>query len=50
MTITADSILGIKLGHRLQWEVTQDCFVILFPEGMVTLSASAGEKAYAGRA
>ncbi len=43
MTITADSILGIKQGHRLQWEVTQDCFVILFPEGMVTLSASAGE-------
>ena len=43
MTITTDSILGIKLGHRLQWEETQDCFVILFPEGMVQLSASAGE-------
>ena len=43
MTITADSILGIKQGHRLQWEETQDCFVILFPEGMVQLSASAGE-------
>ena len=43
MTITADSILGIKLGHRLQWEETQGCFVILFPEGMVQLSASAGE-------
>ena len=43
MTITTDSILGIKQGHRLQWEETQDCFVILFPEGMVTLSASAGE-------
>ena len=43
MTITADSILGIKKGHRLQWEETQDCFVILFPEGMVQLSASAGE-------
>ena len=43
MTITIDSILDIKPGHRLQWEETQDCFVILFPEGMVQLSASAGE-------
>lgn len=43
MTITADSIFEIKPGHRLQWEKTQDCFVILFPEGMVQLSASAGE-------
>lgn len=43
MTITADSIFEIKPGHRLQWEETQDCFVILFPEGMVQLSASAGE-------
>ena len=43
MTITTDSIFEIKPGHRLQWEETQDCFVILFPEGMVQLSASAGE-------
>jgi len=43
MTITANSLLEIKPGHRLQWEETQDCFVILFPEGMVQLSASAGE-------
>lgn len=43
MTITASSILEIKPGHRLQWEETQGRFVILFPEGMVQLSASAGE-------
>jgi pyrroloquinoline quinone biosynthesis protein D len=43
MAITANSLLEIKPGHRLQWEETQDCFVILFPEGMVQLSASAGE-------
>ena len=43
MTITADSILEIKPGHRLQWEESQGRFVILFPEGMVQLSASAGE-------
>ena len=28
---------------RLQWEQAQDCFVILYPEGMVKLSNSAGE-------
>lgn len=28
---------------RFQWEEVQNCFVILYPEGMVKLSASAGE-------
>lgn len=28
---------------RFQWEEAQDCYVILYPEGMVNLSASAGE-------
>lgn len=28
---------------RFQWEEAQDCFVILYPEGMVKLSQSAGE-------
>jgi pyrroloquinoline quinone biosynthesis protein D len=28
---------------RLQWEPAQDCHVLLYPEGMVKLSASAGE-------
>ncbi|MFT7460250.1 MAG: pyrroloquinoline quinone biosynthesis protein D [Planctomycetota bacterium] len=28
---------------RFQWEEVQDCFVILYPEGMVKLSQSAGE-------
>lgn len=28
---------------RLQWEEAQDCYVILYPEGMVKLSQSAGE-------
>jgi len=27
---------------RFQWEEAQDCFVILYPEGMVKLSQSAG--------
>ena len=28
---------------RFQWEEVQDCFVVLYPEGMVKLSHSAGE-------
>ena len=27
---------------RFQWEAVQDCYVILYPEGMVKLSRSAG--------
>lgn len=30
-------------GFRMQWEAAQDCHVLLFPEGMVTLNASAHE-------
>ncbi|MDE2397684.1 MAG: pyrroloquinoline quinone biosynthesis peptide chaperone PqqD [Burkholderiales bacterium] len=30
-------------GFRLQWEAAQDCHVLLYPEGMVKLNASAGE-------
>jgi len=28
---------------RLQWEDAQDCYVILYPEGMVKLNPAAGE-------
>lgn len=28
---------------RFQWEEVQNCHVLLYPEGMVKLSASAGE-------
>lgn len=28
---------------RLQWEQAQDAWVLLYPEGMVTLNGSAGE-------
>jgi pyrroloquinoline quinone biosynthesis protein D len=30
-------------GFRLQWEAAQGCHVLLYPEGMVKLNASAGE-------
>jgi len=35
--------LVINSHFQLQWEEKQDCFVLLYPEGMVQLSQSAGE-------
>ena len=43
MTIEAKDIYKIAAHHRFQWEKAQDCYVILFPEGMVKLNGSAGE-------
>ena len=43
MTLEKSDIYTIAAHHRLQWEKAQDCYVILFPEGMVKLNASAGE-------
>ena len=39
----ARTIYRIAPHHRLQWEEAQQCYVILFPEGMVKLNGSAGE-------
>lgn len=36
-------IYAIALHHRFQWEEAQQCYVILFPEGMVKLHGGAGE-------
>ena len=33
----------IARGFRLQWEAAQQAFVLLYPEGMVQLNASAGQ-------
>jgi pyrroloquinoline quinone biosynthesis protein D len=38
-----NSIPEIAPTFRFQWEEAQDCYVILYPEGMVKLSGSAGE-------
>lgn len=37
------TILRIAPMFRFQWEPAQDCHVLLYPEGMVKLSGSAGE-------
>ncbi len=41
--IALRSVLRIAPTFRLQWEKVQNCYVVLYPEGMVKLSDSAGE-------
>lgn len=41
--IGPDVIPMIASTHRLQWEEAQDCYVILYPEGMVKLNPSSAE-------
>ncbi|MBT5165896.1 MAG: pyrroloquinoline quinone biosynthesis peptide chaperone PqqD [Nitrosomonadales bacterium] len=43
MTVKIEDIYKIAAHHRFQWEKAQDCYVILFPEGMVKLNGGAGE-------
>ncbi|MBT5165906.1 MAG: pyrroloquinoline quinone biosynthesis peptide chaperone PqqD, partial [Nitrosomonadales bacterium] len=38
-----EDIYKIAAHHRFQWEKAQNCYVILFPEGMVKLNGGAGE-------
>jgi pyrroloquinoline quinone biosynthesis protein D len=39
----ADMCPSIRAPYRLQWEEAQSSWVMLYPEGMVKLSPSAGE-------
>jgi len=41
--LPVDGRLGLRQGFRMQYEPAQECEVLLFPEGMITLSGSAGE-------
>ncbi len=41
--MSLQSIPSINRLFRLQFETAQDCYVLLFPEGMVKLNPSAGE-------
>ena len=43
MDINTDNIIEVAPTFRVQWEEVQDCWVVLYPEGMVKLSQSAGE-------
>lgn len=41
--IEARQVPTVATHFRLQWEPAQNCFVLLYPEGMVKLNTSAGE-------
>jgi pyrroloquinoline quinone biosynthesis protein D len=41
--VAATSRPALGRGFRLQWEAAQNAYVLLFPEGMIKLNASAGE-------
>ena len=36
-------MLKLSNDYRFQWEEAQQCYVLLYPEGMIQLSPSAGE-------
>jgi pyrroloquinoline quinone biosynthesis protein D len=41
--INGASVPAIERRFRLQWEAAQNAHVLLYPEGMIKLNASAGE-------
>lgn len=40
--MTTSQVPRFRRGFRFQWEPAQDCYVLLYPEGMVRLNATAG--------
>ena len=42
-TITPEQVPTLNTMFRFQWEKAQDCYVLLYPEGMVKLNGPAGE-------
>lgn len=42
-TVALSDVYAIARHHRFQWEEAQQCYVLLFPEGMIKLNGSAGE-------
>ena len=41
--ISEEAVVELYKQYRFQWEKAQDCFVLLYPEGMIQLPGSAGE-------
>lgn len=42
-TVNSETVPAIAPIFRFQWEEAQGAYVLLYPEGMVKLSSSAGE-------
>ncbi|MCB1648985.1 MAG: pyrroloquinoline quinone biosynthesis peptide chaperone PqqD [Pseudomonadales bacterium] len=43
MSLPPDKPLSLEKQFRFQWEPAQQCFVLLYPEGLIRLPGSAGE-------
>lgn len=41
--IARDCIVQLEKMFRFQWEEAQQCYVLLYPEGMIKLNGPAGE-------
>lgn len=41
--VAQEDIYAIARHYRFQWEEAQQCYVLLFPEGMIKLNGGAGE-------
>ncbi|WP_420600677.1 pyrroloquinoline quinone biosynthesis peptide chaperone PqqD [Neptuniibacter sp.] len=41
--VEPDMIPALNKMFRFQWEKAQDCYVLLYPEGMIQLNGPAGE-------
>ena len=41
--ILAGAVIELERQYRFQWEAAQNSHVLLYPEGMIKLSGSAGE-------
>jgi pyrroloquinoline quinone biosynthesis protein D len=41
--ISPQTVFELERQFRFQWEAAQECFVLLYPEGMVQLKGGAGE-------
>lgn len=42
-SVNHDDVYALARHYRFQWEEAQECYVLLFPEGMVKLNGGAGE-------
>lgn len=43
LSFNATQVPTINKMFRFQWEKAQDCYVLLYPEGMIQLNGPAGE-------
>lgn len=43
MSLPADRALALEKQFRFQWEPAQKAYVLLYPEGLIKLTESAGE-------